>query len=75
MKLNREVLQMALVGLQHARTEIDQKIAEVQALLASSSNSVPSGRGVRRPISAEGRKRIAAAQRKRWAAFHRRQVR
>jgi cell division septum initiation protein DivIVA len=69
------MLQMALIGYQHEKQRIDEKINEIQARLkgkSSAESAAPavaakkSGR-VKRVLSASARKRIAAAQKKRWA--------
>src|ERR1022692_2919954 len=67
-----EILQAALVGLQHQASEIDTKMAEIRARIGGSQRaSAPeSGRPAgKRVLSAAARRRMAAAQRKRWAAY------
>ena len=68
-------LQMALVGYQLERDKIDVKIKELQAVLKGNKvPAAPSGRekpAVKRVLSPEARKRIAAAQKKRWAEHRR----
>jgi len=71
-------LQMALVGYQMERQKIDDRIREIQAKLKGKHVSLPSSGGegrpaVKRVLSAEARRRIAAAQKKRWAE-HRKKV-
>lgn len=71
-------LQMALVGYQVERQKIDDRINEIQAKLKGknlSLGSAPAEKkpGVKRVLSADARKRIAAAQKKRWAE-HRKRV-
>jgi len=66
-----EILQAALVGLQHRATEIDARVAEIRATIggrqpSSAPESRPAGKRV---LSAAARRRMAAAQRKRWAAY------
>src|ERR1035438_1810160 len=67
-----EILQAALVGLQHQASEIDTKMAEIRARIGGShrssapESSRPAGK---RALSAAARRRMAAAQRKRWAAY------
>ncbi len=58
---------VAILKSQHkeAKATVDQ-LAEAIRLLESLGNHADGRRGPRR-MSAEGRKRIAAAQRKRWA--------
>jgi len=82
----REILEAALQGLETQKQKLEEQIAEVRSLLgqragrpakaargakageAGSTASVP-----KRVLSAEARKRIAAAQKKRWAAFRKSQ--
>jgi hypothetical protein len=71
-------LQMALVGYQMERQKIDEKIREIQSRLGGRRAAAPAGGGaakkiVKRVLSPEARKRIAAAQKKRWAE-HRRKL-
>jgi hypothetical protein len=69
-------LQMALVGYQIEREKIDQKISELQARLKGKRGPVAAAEkkstGVKRILSPEARKRIAAAQKKRWAEHRKR---
>ena len=63
-------LQMALVGYQLERDKIDSKIREIQAQLkGGKASAAPAADkpAVKRVLSPEARKRIAAAQKKRWA--------
>jgi hypothetical protein len=66
-------LQMALIGYQVERQKIDEKIREIQSRLGgkrageSAGGAARSKSGVKRVLSPEARKRIAAAQKKRWA--------
>lgn len=67
-------LQMALVGYQMERQKIDEKIREIQSRLGGRRAAMPAPAGggaakkvVKRVLSPEARKRIAAAQKKRWA--------
>ena len=82
MALNKEVLEAALHGLELQKEKLDQQIAEVRSLLgagtgrrgrpraeSSASASAAPAKKKRRTLSAEARKRIAAAQKKRWASF------
>lgn len=80
-KQDTDMLTHALLGYEHKKAEIDLKIREIRARLgtgraaaASSSHesetSTPAAKpanGRKRTLSAEARKRIAAAQKKRWA--------
>lgn len=69
-------LQMALIGYQIERQKIDEKIREIQSRLGGRRNGIgavgspgagAAKNGVKRVLSPEARKRIAAAQKKRWA--------
>lgn len=80
---NYEILEAALQGLEAQKQKLDEQIAQVRAMLghrvgrprknAREQNAASAveraGTGKRRVLSAEARKRIAAAQKKRWAAF------
>ena len=70
---DQELIQMALIGYEVKRAEIEAKIVEIQADLGGSSKrAMTSGATARaKPerLTAAARKRIAAAQKKRWAAF------
>jgi hypothetical protein len=71
-KLNSEMITAAIAGYEAQKTRIEDRIAEIQALLTGRSArkaSAPDTPGrKRRKMSAAGRKAIAEAQRKRWAA-------
>ena len=72
-------LQMALVGYQMERQKIDERIREIQAKLKGKHVPMPSSAAEKKPavkrvLSAEARKRIAAAQKKRWAEHRKRQA-
>ena len=84
---NYEILEAALQGLEAQRQKLDAQIAQVRAMIghrvgrppknARLQNGAEAGRageGTRRNLSAEARKRIAAAQKKRWAAFRKNQA-
>jgi hypothetical protein len=63
---------MALVGYQVEKQKIDEKIRQIEARLggrsaATASHGPAKAKTVKRVLSPEARKRIAAAQRKRWA--------
>ena len=67
-------MEMALVGYEVEKQNIQNKIREIQSLLGGKRTSAAlSGMGAeqraRRMLSAAARKRIAAAQRKRWAEY------
>jgi|SRR5579872_287454 len=68
-KIDRSILEAALVGFGHTLAQVTLKIEEIRQKLGGSGDSSSSGRrtGPGR-ISLAGRARIAAAQRKRWAA-------
>jgi hypothetical protein len=80
------LLEMALVGYEFQRQKIDDKIREIRASLggqkpaAKSAPAAESGRVAkagtkkRRTLSAEARKRIAAAQKRRWAEHRKNQA-
>lgn len=70
------MLQMALIGYQIEKQKIEEKIQEINAQLRGKKGSSPSASaekpaGVKRMLSPEARKRIAAAQKKRWAEHRR----
>jgi hypothetical protein len=66
-------LQMALVGYQMEKLKIDEKIRQIEARLGGKQSTASAAPGqakvklVKRVLSPEARKRIAAAQKKRWA--------
>jgi len=77
---SREILEAALQGLELQRQKLDEHIAQVRSLLGRRVGRPPKeGHAasvaevkkapVKRVLSAEARKRIAAAQKRRWAAF------
>jgi len=71
-KLNRSILEAAILGFESQKQKIDNQIAELRQMLNGSSTgptaaTEPTNRK-RRTISAAGRQAIAEAQRKRWAA-------
>jgi len=83
---NREILEAALQGLEAQKQKLDEQISQVRGMMrgggagrrSQSSAGEESGGGSRRGrkkrvLSAEARKRIAAAQKKRWAAFRKSQ--
>jgi len=83
---SREILEAALQGLESQRNRLDNQIAEVRGLLGgragrpakthstNTAGSTAQGPRKKRVLSAEARKRIAAAQKKRWAAFRKSQA-
>ncbi len=80
---SREILEAALQGLESQRDRLEEQIAQVRSMIggrvgrpANASVANPrKGRTGRkkRVLTAEARKRIAAAQKKRWAAFRKTQ--
>jgi len=70
---DRVLLQAALDGLESQRQRVEDQIAEIRTRLGRRGPGRPKKVAAttsptkRHPISASGRKRIAAAQRKRWA--------
>jgi hypothetical protein len=79
-KEDQVMLQMALIGYQHQKETIDEKIREIEARLkgnrsadaaAPATAKAKSGR-VKRVLSASARKAIGAAQKKRWAEHRKR---
>ena len=72
-RLTPEIIAVAVEGYESQKARIDQKIAELKAMLdgrpaetAATPEAAPRER--RRKMSAAARARIAEAQRKRWAA-------
>ena len=72
------MLAMALIGYEQQKSKIEEKIREIKGHLANSRKSAgtasdePANAGNvavkgKRTLSAEARKRIAAAQKRRWA--------
>lgn len=80
---NKAILEAALQGLEAQREKLEEQISHVRGMLGtraarptkiakSASRSASTGESNGRPkrvLSAEARKRIAAAQKKRWAAY------
>jgi hypothetical protein len=74
LKMDRSILEAALVGLGHTLGQVTAKIAEIkQALGTSEAADGRRSGGGRKPLSAAARGRIAAAQRKRWRAAKKQQ--
>ena len=79
-------LEAALVGLELKRTEIDGLISKIKKQLGGRASSAPAvatapgiakgsgGTRKKRVLSADARKRIAAAQRRRWAEHRKTQT-
>ena len=75
---DQALLQAALEGLELQKQRIEDQIREVRSRLspsrrgaAGAKTAAAAPRRRRSPLSAEARKRIAAAQKKRWEAFRR----
>jgi peptidoglycan hydrolase CwlO-like protein len=74
LKQDTELLEAALIGFQHKRDQLQQKIAELRSQIgghpASASAPAPDAAAPKkRSMSASARRRIALAQKKRWAAY------
>jgi hypothetical protein len=83
---SREILEAALQGLEAQRQKLEEQIGQVRAMMGHRVGRPPRGNGAetntsrkvapvrrKRSLSADARKRIAAAQKKRWAAFRKNQ--
>jgi hypothetical protein len=86
---NSEIFEAALQGLESQKQKLDEQIAHVRSLMGRRVGRPPKRAGAgsgsakaagssgggrkKRVLSAEARKRIAAAQKKRWAAFRKSQ--
>ena len=77
---SREILEAALQGLELQRQKLDDQITQVRSLLGrrvgrppkeatAAAGGASKKPAVKRVLSPEARKRIAAAQKRRWAAF------
>jgi len=70
-KLDHTVIEAAILGFQHQKTQIDSQIAELRAMLSDGSTptaatpEAPTGK--RKKFSAASRRRMALAQKERWA--------
>src|SRR2546430_993179 len=73
LKMDRTILEAALVGLGHKMGELTQNIAEIKRMLGGGASTGTQTQGTRRTISASARARMAAGQRKRWAAVKKQQ--
>lgn len=74
-KLDRNILQAALVGLEAKRQKLEEQIAQVRRSLGGRiKNVAPIAGRKKRTLSTEAKKRIAAAQKKRWDAFRKQQT-
>ena len=70
-KFDPELLQAALIGLQHKLVDIENQISELRDRLTGQpvKTAGPAPGARKRTMSAAGRRRIALAQKKRWAAY------
>ena len=68
LKMDRSILEAALVGLGHTLSEVTSKIAEIKRVLGGHDGTDAQTQRTQRTMSAAARAKIAAAQRKRWAA-------
>src|SRR5580658_10863281 len=76
-KQDTELLEAALIGFQHKRDQVEQKIADLRSQIGGHPATGPApaaaASGASAPkkhtMSAAARKRIALAQKKRWAAY------
>ena len=68
------VLEAALEGLELQKQRIEAQIQEIRSRLGKRSRTVPEPphTAVKRTLSNDARKRIAAAQKKRWAEYRKR---
>ena len=71
-KLNRNVIEAAIVGFEHQKTQIDSQIAELHAMLSdgpieSAATTPEAPTGKRKKFSAAARRKMALAQKARWA--------
>jgi len=69
-KLTPEIIAAAVEGYEAQKARINQKIAELKALLAGDTPeaATPEAPKPKRRLSAAGRRRIIEATKKRWAA-------
>jgi len=70
-KLDRTIIEAAIVGFEHKKTEIDRQIGELRAMLsggpAETAATPEAAPGKRKKFSAAARKKMALAQKARWA--------
>jgi hypothetical protein len=71
LKMDRSILEAALVGLGHTLGDVTAKISEIKRMLGRDGGAQT--QRTRKPLSTAARARIAAAQRKRWAASKKQQ--
>ena len=76
---DQEILEAALLGLQHSLASVDEKMKELRRKLRAKGAGKPAAGtmdGAARPkrvMSGAARRRIAEAQKKRWAAYRKSQ--
>ena len=69
-----ETLEMALVGFEQKKVEIEEKIRQIKSLLGGSPVYSPKKAAAKTKVAeAPARKRIALAQKKRWAEHRKNQ--
>jgi hypothetical protein len=76
-KQDTEILEAALIGFQHMRDQLEDKIAALRSQVGGQANARPARASAapageapkKRTMSAAARRRIALAQKKRWAAY------
>lgn len=68
-----ELLNAALIGLQHTLSALEERIADLRRQLGARTvahRAAPAPGATKHNMSAAARKRIALAQKKRWAAYN-----
>jgi hypothetical protein len=65
--LSLDILTAAIEGYEQQKIRIDNRIAELRALLSGATTTFVPTKGKRRKMSAAARKRMSEAQRKRWS--------
>jgi len=65
-KLDKDILQAALIGFEAQKRDIASRIAEIRAKLAAAPGTAKEPGQAKRTLSPETRKRIAVATKKRW---------
>jgi hypothetical protein len=69
-KLNRNIIEAAIVGFEHQKTEMDRQISELRAMLTGPTETATTPEatpGKRKKFSAAARRKMALAQKARWA--------
>ena len=71
MPISRSIIEAAIVGFEHQKTQIDNQIAELRAMLSGgppeSAITREAAPGQRKKFSAAARRKMALAQKARWA--------